>query len=106
MPISLVVLYAVSAVYFAGVMVRLMLTLTPIVCVLASISISHTLDSFMKNGNSSKEGMCMAITVHMMVESVTIFLYCTYCTDKLNSHFFSKNSHEVGIYMIHLINKK
>ena len=51
----LVVLYAVSAVYFAGVMVRLMLTLTPIVCVLASICISHTLDSFMKTNN--KEGM-------------------------------------------------
>ena len=30
-----IVLYAVSAVYFAGVMVRLMLTLTPCVCVLA-----------------------------------------------------------------------
>ena len=46
---STVVLYAVSAVYFAGVMVRLMLTLTPIVCVLASISISHVLDGFMLN---------------------------------------------------------
>ena len=30
-----IILYAVSAVYFAGVMVRLMLTLTPCVCVLA-----------------------------------------------------------------------
>ena len=50
--VYLVVLYAVSAVYFAGVMVRLMLTLTPIVCVLASICISHTMDSFMK----TKEG--------------------------------------------------
>ena len=32
-----IILYAVSAVYFAGVMVRLMLTLTPCVCVLAAI---------------------------------------------------------------------
>lgn len=51
----LVVLYAVSAVYFAGVMVRLMLTLTPIVCVLAAICLSHILDSFMKT--PAKDGM-------------------------------------------------
>ncbi|XP_065882675.1 dolichyl-diphosphooligosaccharide--protein glycosyltransferase subunit STT3B-like [Dysidea avara] len=42
-----VVLYAVSASYFAGVMVRLMLTLTPIVCVSASIAFSHSLDNYM-----------------------------------------------------------
>ena len=41
-----VVLYASSAVYFAGVMVRLMLTLTPIVCILAAIAISHSLDNY------------------------------------------------------------
>ena len=42
------VLYAVSAVYFAGVMVRLMLTLTPIVCVCAAIAISYALDNYTK----------------------------------------------------------
>jgi dolichyl-diphosphooligosaccharide--protein glycosyltransferase len=36
----LVVLYAIFASYFAGVMVRLILTLTPVVCVLAAIAIS------------------------------------------------------------------
>ena len=39
-----VILYAVSAVYFAGVMVRLMLTLTPAVCVLAGIAFSITFE--------------------------------------------------------------
>lgn len=43
----LVVLYAVSAVYFAGVMVRLMLTLTPCVCILSAIAISKTLDIYL-----------------------------------------------------------
>ena len=42
-----VVLYAVTAVYFAGVMVRLMLTLTPVVCVLAAIAFSVTLDNYL-----------------------------------------------------------
>lgn len=42
-----VVIYAVMASYFAGVMVRLMLTLTPIVCVAAALALSHILDTYM-----------------------------------------------------------
>ncbi|CAF1624516.1 unnamed protein product [Rotaria magnacalcarata] len=41
-----IVLYAVFASYFAGVMIRLMLTLTPCVCVLAAIALSKTLDYY------------------------------------------------------------
>lgn len=44
-----IVLYAVFASYFAGVMVRLMLTLTPVVCVLAAIAISKTFDFYLLN---------------------------------------------------------
>lgn len=43
------VLYALSAVYFAGVMVRLMLTLTPIVCILSGIAFSKLLEIFLKD---------------------------------------------------------
>lgn len=43
-----VVLYAVSAVYFAGVMVRLMLTLTPVVCVLSAVAFSRLLEFYLK----------------------------------------------------------
>ncbi|KIW48404.1 uncharacterized protein PV06_00992 [Exophiala oligosperma] len=42
-----VVLYAVLASYFAGVMVRLMLTLTPVVCCAAALAISHILDTYL-----------------------------------------------------------
>lgn len=41
------VIYAVLASYFAGVMVRLMLTLTPVVCVTASLALSHILDTYL-----------------------------------------------------------
>ncbi|KAJ3105702.1 oligosaccharyl transferase stt3 subunit [Phlyctochytrium planicorne] len=41
-----VILYAVTASYFAGVMVRLMLTLTPIVCVASAIAVSKLLDAY------------------------------------------------------------
>lgn len=41
-----VIIYAVMASYFAGVMVRLMLTLTPVVCVTAAITLSTVLDTY------------------------------------------------------------
>lgn len=42
-----VVIYAVLASYFAGVMVRLMLTLTPVVCIAAALAVSSILDSYL-----------------------------------------------------------
>jgi len=47
-----VVIYAVLASYFAGVMVRLMLTLTPVVCVAAAMAISSIMDSFLASSPS------------------------------------------------------
>ncbi|TDL26694.1 glycosyltransferase family 66 protein [Rickenella mellea] len=41
-----VVIYAVMASYFAGVMVRLMLTLTPVVCVASAIAFSSLLERY------------------------------------------------------------
>jgi len=44
-----VILYAVTSIYFAGVMVRLMLVLAPIMCIMSGIGISITLSTYMKN---------------------------------------------------------
>ncbi|KAH6915738.1 oligosaccharyl transferase STT3 subunit [Coprinopsis sp. MPI-PUGE-AT-0042] len=41
-----VIIYAIMASYFAGVMVRLMLTLTPVVCVASAIAISTLLETY------------------------------------------------------------
>ena len=53
-----IILYAVSAVYFAGVMVRLMLTLTPCVCILAAIAFSKLFELYLKEdeGNKGTDG--------------------------------------------------
>lgn len=56
-----IVLYAVTSVYFAGVMVRLMLTLTPVVCVLGAIAFSSTLKLYLqeeepKQGQAGHQG--------------------------------------------------
>ncbi|KAI8608009.1 Oligosaccharyl transferase STT3 subunit-domain-containing protein, partial [Chytriomyces sp. MP71] len=42
-----IILYAVTGSYFAGVMVRLMLTLTPCVCIASAFAISNVLDLYM-----------------------------------------------------------
>ncbi|OXV10367.1 hypothetical protein Egran_01871 [Elaphomyces granulatus] len=41
-----IVIYSVLASYFAGVMVRLMLTLTPVVCVASALALSQILDTY------------------------------------------------------------
>lgn len=53
-----VVVYAILASYFSGVMVRLMLTLTPIVCVSAALALSHLLDTYLtiKAPDSAADG--------------------------------------------------
>ncbi|KAH9891489.1 glycosyltransferase family 66 protein [Xylariomycetidae sp. FL2044] len=42
-----IIVYALFGSYFAGVMVRLMLTLTPVVCVAAAIACSQLLDTYL-----------------------------------------------------------
>lgn len=44
-----IILYGVTSIYFAGVMVRLMLVLAPVMCVLSGIAVSATLTTYMKN---------------------------------------------------------
>ncbi|KAJ5180440.1 hypothetical protein N7492_003650 [Penicillium capsulatum] len=55
-----VIIYAVLASYFAGVMVRLMLTLTPIVCVAAALALSAILDNFLVLGKPTPESQAKA----------------------------------------------
>ncbi|CAH1998076.1 unnamed protein product [Acanthoscelides obtectus] len=49
-----VVLYALSAVYFAGVMVRLMLTLTPVVCILSGIAFSNLIEFYLREDDNGR----------------------------------------------------
>uniref|UniRef100_A0A158Q7V4 Dolichyl-diphosphooligosaccharide--protein glycosyltransferase subunit STT3A n=1 Tax=Elaeophora elaphi TaxID=1147741 RepID=A0A158Q7V4_9BILA len=48
-----IILYALTSIYFAGVMVRLMLVLAPVMCILGGIALSSTLVTFMKNLDST-----------------------------------------------------
>lgn len=44
-----IILYGVTSIYFAGVMVRLMLVLAPVMCILSGITISHLLSKYIKS---------------------------------------------------------
>ncbi|CAB3978078.1 dolichyl-diphosphooligosaccharide--glycosyltransferase subunit STT3A [Paramuricea clavata] len=44
-----IIMYGVTSIYFAGVMVRLMLVLAPVMCILAGIGVSSLLNKYMKN---------------------------------------------------------
>merc|ERR1712088_770161 len=49
-----IILYGVFAVYFAGVMVRLMLVLAPVMCILGGIAVSSSLSTYMKYLDTEK----------------------------------------------------
>lgn len=44
-----IIIYGVTSIYFAGVMVRLMLVLAPVMCILSGIAVSATLATYFKN---------------------------------------------------------
>lgn len=48
-----IILYGVTSIYFAGVMVRLMLVLAPVMCILSGIAVSHLLTKFIKRPPST-----------------------------------------------------
>jgi len=73
-----VVIYAVLASYFAGVMVRLMLTLTPVVCIAAALALSSILDTYLRvyspveeaHTNGSVEGEKVKSTSALLQDSL------------------------------------
>lgn len=50
-----VIIYAMVGSYFAGVMVRLMLTLTPVICVASSVVVARLYETFMTPRNDEAE---------------------------------------------------
>ncbi|CAF0756855.1 unnamed protein product [Didymodactylos carnosus] len=44
-----IIMYGMTSIYFAGVMVRLMLVLAPVMCILSGIGISSVLATYMRN---------------------------------------------------------
>lgn len=57
-----IILYGVTSIYFAGVMVRLMLVLAPVMCVLSGIAVSHLMSKYIKSVDSGPSSTASAST--------------------------------------------
>merc|ERR1719179_67993 len=51
-----IILYGVTSMYFAAVMVRLMLVLAPVMCIIGGIAVSSSLSTYMKYLDADKTG--------------------------------------------------
>ena len=109
-----IILYGVFAVYFAGVMVRLMLVLAPVMCILGGIAVSSSLSTYMKyldtekttsngvangkpaggkggkfkpeaSGYPKKEGVAMVFVGMMTFFLITYTFHCTWVTSEAYS---------------------
>jgi len=78
-----IILYTMTSVYFAGVMVRLMLVLAPVACIIGAIAASATLTSYMKFTKPSKQELVFSKEIgYTVVGGVTLLLmlYALHCT--------------------------
>lgn len=117
-----IILYGVFAVYFAGVMVRLMLVLAPVMCILSGIAVSSSLSTYMKyfdgSGSSQtkpaskstkgkqdssfshqREGTAYLFVVLMTFFLVTYTTHCVWVTSEAYSSpsiVLSARSHDGG----------
>uniref|UniRef100_A0A674MAW4 Dolichyl-diphosphooligosaccharide--protein glycosyltransferase subunit STT3B n=1 Tax=Takifugu rubripes TaxID=31033 RepID=A0A674MAW4_TAKRU len=88
-----VALYAISAVYFAGVMVRLMLTLTPVVCMLSAVAFSSVFEHYLgddtKRQKKAEEGLGpnikSIVTMLMLMLLMMFAVHCTWVTSNAYS---------------------
>nr|XP_053653436.1 dolichyl-diphosphooligosaccharide--protein glycosyltransferase subunit STT3A-like [Cherax quadricarinatus] len=87
-----IILYGVLSIYFAGVMVRLMLVLAPVMCILSGIAVSSMLSTYMKQIDDVKTEKKKAkfegnyfmrseiATFFVCVMSVFLVMYTLHCT--------------------------
>jgi dolichyl-diphosphooligosaccharide---protein glycosyltransferase len=94
------IVYALTASYFAGVMVRLILTFAPVVCMAAAIGFSHVLDVYLKDlppalasatkgdrkrprkleAHLSSEHLRVLVLAPLLMVAFIYQLHCTYAT--------------------------
>lgn len=79
-----VIVYSVLCSYFAGVMVRLMLTLTPVICVAAAVALSKVFDVYLDFSHTMKDKKVNVsnLVSRLLVSSTFIFylvLFVLHC---------------------------
>lgn len=93
-----ILLYAVFASYFAGVMVRLMLTLTPVVCILSAVALSTIMERYLEKPapvqetqedgtiTTKQEESSPSIIIIVLLALLSLFAFhCTWITSSAYS---------------------
>lgn len=98
-----VILYGVTSIYFAGVMVRLMLVLAPVMCILSGIGASSMLSTYMtqylegsskvpekklkknENSKSMKSEIATAFVTMLTFMLISYVFHCTWVTSEAYS---------------------
>merc|ERR1711976_250551 len=95
-----IIMYGVTSIYFAGVMVRLMLVLAPVMCILSGIAVSSILTTFMRNLDVSrkdkksrkadanypvKNEVATGVVLMMSIFLLTYTFHCTWVTSEAYS---------------------
>ncbi|ELU12621.1 hypothetical protein CAPTEDRAFT_166596 [Capitella teleta] len=96
-----IIMYGVTSIYFAGVMVRLMLVLAPVMCILSGIAVSSILTTFMRNLDISrkdkkavrkgdnnypiKNEVATGVIIMMSLFLLTYTFHCTWVTSEAYS---------------------
>ena len=84
-----VILYGMLTVYFAGIMVRLMLVLAPIACIISAIGLSETLKNYFRSFKQKKKtentlpkevSMAMIVGLFFLLSFYTI--HCIWVTSQ------------------------
>ncbi|CAH1247931.1 STT3A [Branchiostoma lanceolatum] len=94
-----IIIYGITSIYFAGVMVRLMLVLAPVMCILSGIGVSGILSTYMKNLDISKvqkktkkaenypikNEVASVVIMMMSLFLITYTFHCTWVTSEAYS---------------------
>lgn len=78
-----VIAYSVLCSYFAGVMIRLMLTLTPVICVAAAVTLSKLFDVYLDFSKKDKKPNYSSLLSRLVVSGSFIYylyLFVFHCT--------------------------
>ncbi|KAI6244192.1 Dolichyl-diphosphooligosaccharide--protein glycotransferase [Aphelenchoides fujianensis] len=67
-----IITYAVTSIYFSGVMVRLMLVLSPVMCVLGGIAVSEFLSNYYKGIDEGKKEKPAGKIAYFMIGAVAL----------------------------------
>lgn len=91
-----IILYGMTSVYFAGVMVRLMLVVAPVACVMGGVAVSTTLKSYMRHiktpASKKKAGgpdvpreVAIVVVLGVLFMLIMYVFHCTWVTSEAYS---------------------